>query len=143
MTQDSSLAPTVSQSYSGAQFGDDPLEVPVPLPWDSVYSLLLADRLVVLVTSERFGDTGGPCVELMETLPTHTKEIAMRGYKNCLLGAVCALAILSDGQVVLGQAAAPVVPLVPGLTIVLAAHDTAPAGAPKSTIAQKRRSGRL
>jgi len=52
----------------------------------------------------------------------------MRGYKNCLLGAVCALAIPSDGQVALGQAAAPVVPLVPGLTIVLAAHDTVPAG---------------
>ena len=52
----------------------------------------------------------------------------MRGYKNCLLGAVCAFAVLSDGHVVLGQVGAPVVPLVPGLTIVLAAHSAEPAG---------------
>ena len=52
----------------------------------------------------------------------------MRGYKNCLLGVVCAFAVLSDGHVVLGQAGAPVVPLMPGLTIVLAAHNAEPAG---------------
>ena len=58
----------------------------------------------------------------------------MRGYKNCLLGAICALVTLLHSQVARGQAAAPVVPLVPGLTIVLANHDTAPpAGERQST----------
>ncbi len=39
----------------------------------------------------------------------------MRGYTNCRLGAVYALAILSDGQVALGRVAAPVIPLAQGL----------------------------
>jgi len=70
----------------------------------------------------------------MESLPTHTKEIVMRGYTNGLLGALCVLAILADGPVAFGQAAAPVIPLAPGLTIVLANHDTVPAGTTTSTI---------
>ena len=57
----------------------------------------------------------------------HRKGI-VPGHKSRLLGAVCAFAVLSDGQVVLGQAGAPVVPLVPGLTIVLAAHNPAHPG---------------
>jgi outer membrane protein OmpA-like peptidoglycan-associated protein len=53
----------------------------------------------------------------------------MPGHKSGWLGAVCALAVLSAGPVVLGQAAPPAVPLVPGLTIVLAAHNPAIPGA--------------
>lgn len=56
----------------------------------------------------------------------------MRRYKNFVFVAACALGILSGGPTAAGQAAAPEVPLVPGLTIVLAGHDTAPAGAPQS-----------
>src|SRR6186997_2781833 len=53
----------------------------------------------------------------------HPKEIDMRGYQRGLLSAVCACAMLSQGPTVLGQTGSPLVPLVPGLTFVLAAHD--------------------
>lgn len=58
----------------------------------------------------------------------------MRGYRNSLLGAVCACAVLSGGHVVLGQVGAPAVPLIPGLTIVLAVHSPAPVAGTGSTI---------
>ena len=53
----------------------------------------------------------------------------MRGYQRGLLSAVCACAMLSQGPTVLGQTGSPLVPLVPGLTFVLAAHDAPPPGA--------------
>ena len=52
----------------------------------------------------------------------------MRGYKNCLLAAVGALVVLCEARPVLGQTEAPMIPLVPGLTIVLAVHNATPAG---------------
>jgi len=60
----------------------------------------------------------------------------MKSHKHYLLAATCALALLSNGRSASGQAGAPTIPLVPGLTIVIAAHDTPPAGAPRSTIVQ-------
>lgn len=52
----------------------------------------------------------------------------MRGYQRGLLSAACACAMLAQGPIVLGQTSSPAVPLVPGLTIVLAAHDAPPPG---------------
>ena len=60
----------------------------------------------------------------------------MKSHKHYLLAATCALALLSNGRSASGQAGAPTIPLVPGLTIVIAAHDTPPADAPRSTIVQ-------
>ena len=44
------------------------------------------------------------------------------------LGVLCALTVLSHGHVAIGQAGSPVIPLIPGLTFVLAAHNAEPAG---------------
>jgi outer membrane protein OmpA-like peptidoglycan-associated protein len=52
----------------------------------------------------------------------------MPAYRTCLRATVCASAVLAAGQAALGQPPAPVIPLVPGLTIVLAAHNTPPDG---------------
>jgi len=52
----------------------------------------------------------------------------MRRYKICFLVVACAFGMLSDGQGNVSQTEAPVVPLVPGLTIVLAAHNAGPIG---------------
>ena len=51
----------------------------------------------------------------------------VRASKHGWLAVGCALAVLSIGQRVLGQTAAPAIPLTPGLTIVLAAHNAEPA----------------
>jgi hypothetical protein len=59
-------------------------------------------------------------------------EDLKKSHKHYLLAATCALVLLSDGRPASGQAAAPTIPLVPGLTIVVAAHDTPPAGAPEA-----------
>ncbi len=47
----------------------------------------------------------------------------MREYLRYLLGAVCAFVMLPGSHIVHAQTGDPLVPLVPGLTVVLAAHD--------------------
>jgi hypothetical protein len=51
---------------------------------------------------------------------------------------VCAWAVVAAAHVALGQPAAPVIPLVPGLTIVLAAHNTLPPNGKESTIVRMK-----
>ena len=59
----------------------------------------------------------------------------MSRYRKHLLGAVCVFSVISEVQLVHGQAVSSIVPLSPGLTIVLAVHAPKPA-APGSRIAQ-------
>jgi outer membrane protein OmpA-like peptidoglycan-associated protein len=61
-----------------------------------------------------------------------------RGPGIGLLATACAAAMLSSGHLAFGQAASPVIPLVPGLTIVLAAHNAEPAGGTRGGTALAR-----
>jgi len=50
------------------------------------------------------------------------------------LGVPCAFALLVHGDVAIGQGAPPEIPLIPGLTFVLAAHNAEPAGERSPTV---------
>jgi outer membrane protein OmpA-like peptidoglycan-associated protein len=58
----------------------------------------------------------------------------MRRYRTVFVVSVCAFALLYESRVTLSQTPRPQIPLVPGLTIVLAGRDSAPAGAKRTTI---------